>query len=55
MNPMTSIPAKYYTKSVNGKPNPPKNKAVVGSVNVSHLMAIDPSSTPVKAYTKKQP
>lgn len=38
-----------------GKPNPPKNKAKVGTLNVSSLRNINPQRTPVKAYMKKQP
>lgn len=29
-NAATRIPARYYTKTQPKKPNPPKNKAVVG-------------------------
>lgn len=41
------------TKSVNKKPNPPKSKAIVGSLNPNQFTNIDPTSTPASAYIKK--
>lgn len=40
-------------KKVSKKPEVQKSKAFVSKMNVSNLMAIDPGSTPVKAYTKR--
>lgn len=54
MNPTTNLSAKAYTKKQVGKPKPPKSKAIVGTMNVNKLRAIDPSRMPVKAYTKMQ-
>lgn len=41
------------TKTVDKRPKITPSKAIVGKLDVSNLMAIDPSSTPVKAYTKR--
>jgi len=55
MNPMNDISAKAYVVKVSGKPNPPKNQAIVGKLPVKMLQNIDPARTPPEAYTKKQP
>lgn len=41
------------TKTVDKRPKIQPSKAIVGRLNVGGLMAIDPSATPVKAYTKR--
>ena len=42
------------TKKIpSGKPKVSQSKAVVGKLNTSAYTAIDPSTTPVSAYTKK--
>ena len=41
------------TKTVDKRPKIQPSKAIVGRLNVSGLMAIDPGATPVKAYTKR--
>lgn len=38
---------------MNKRPNVPKNKAIVGYLNVSNLMAINPTATPASKYIKK--
>ena len=45
----------FSVRKNSGKPSPKKSKAIIGKVPYERFMAIDPSSTPVKAYTKKQP
>lgn len=39
-------------KSCN-KPNPPKSKAIVGSLNPNQFTKINPTATPASAYVKK--
>ena len=40
-------------KTPSKRPKVEPSKAVIGKMNVSNLMAIDPGSTPVSAYTKR--
>lgn len=55
-NPMCDFPASAYevkvTKGNSSKPVAPKNKAVVGSIDISTMVAINPGSTPNSAYLK---
>lgn len=53
MNDACNVPVTKHTKKVTGKPNVPKNKATVGTMDTSVFRNIDPSATPVSAYTKK--
>lgn len=41
------------TKKATGKPDVPKNKTVLGALKFSAFTNINPTSTPVSAYTKK--
>lgn len=41
------------TKTVDKRPKIEPSKAIVGSLDVRGIMAIDPGATPVKAYTKR--
>lgn len=41
------------TKTVDKRPKIEPSKAIVGSLDVRNIMAIDPGATPVKAYTKR--
>lgn len=41
------------TKTVDKRPKIEPSKAIVGSLDVRKIMAIDPDATPVKAYTKR--
>ena len=56
-NPMCDFPAGAYvvkvTKGNSSKTVAPKNKAVVGRVDISSMVAINPSSTPNSAYMKR--
>lgn len=53
MNPICERSAKNDLVRVSGKPVPPKNQAIKGHFPVAMLQNIDPSSTPVKSYTKR--
>lgn len=56
-NTMCDFPASTYevkvTKANSSKPVVPKNKAVVGNIDISSMVAINPSSTPNSAYMKR--
>lgn len=41
------------SKMINGKPNPPASKAIVGSLPVVYLNGIDPQRVPASKYIKK--
>lgn len=55
-NPMCDLSASAYavkvTKGNSSKPIAPKNKAVVGNLDISSMVAINPSSTPNSKYLK---
>lgn len=40
-------------KTISGRHSVPKNAATLCSMNTSKYTAIDPTATPVSAYTKK--
>ena len=56
-NPICDLNAKAYTKRVGGtttaKPNVPPTPATICRLNPNAFTSIDPSKTPVKAYTKR--
>lgn len=57
-NPMCDFSASAYEKVTKGnssKTVAPKNRAVVGSIDISTMVAINPSSTPNSAYLKPIP
>lgn len=58
-NTMCDFPASTYevkvTKANSSKPVVPKNKAVVGNIDISSMVAINPGSTPNSAYLKPIP